>query len=405
VPRPVRDLERVERVVAELRGAGLDALLCALPSNVLLATGYWPVVGAAVAVVTRDGEVGLAAPEDEHELAAAGWADALECFAPGSPSALPGLVEAARPALRAVLTRLRVGRGRVGVEHGPLLEPSSYAGTVRWGPALPALAADLCPAAALRPADPSLARLRAALTPRELARVRDACTVTARAFELGAGAIRPGAREYDVAAAFAAPLARPPAEGGDGSRRGGFAFCMSGPNGARAFRSYARSGDRRLEPGDLVLVHCNSFLDGFWTDVTRTFCPGADERARALYEAVLAARDAAVARVAPGLPAREVDAAARGELARRGLGPAFRHGTGHGVGFAAIDHRARPRIHPASDDVLAEGMVFNLEPAVYLEGVGGLRQCEMVAVTAGGAEVLTPFQAGPDGLLLAAAGC
>jgi Xaa-Pro dipeptidase len=63
------------------------------------------------------------------------------------------------------------------------------------------------------------------------------------------------------------------------------------------------------------------------------------------------------------------------------------------VGFAAIDHNAHPRIHPASADVLEPGMVFNLEPAVYREGWGGIRQCEMVAVGAEGVELLTRFQA------------
>jgi Xaa-Pro aminopeptidase len=86
-----------------------------------------------------------------------------------------------------------------------------------------------------------------------------------------------------------------------------------------------------------------------------------------------------------------VDRAAREVLAGCGLGAAFTHGTGHGVGFAAIDHHARPRLHPASDDVLMEGMTFNLEPAAYLEGRGGVRHCDLVAVHASGTELLTPF--------------
>ncbi|HJT79488.1 MAG TPA: M24 family metallopeptidase, partial [Gemmataceae bacterium] len=90
---------------------------------------------------------------------------------------------------------------------------------------------------------------------------------------------------------------------------------------------------------------------------------------------------------------RDVDGAARGVLRQRGYGDLFKHGTGHGVGFAAINHNARPRIHPASDDVLEAGMVFNVEPAVYVEGYGGIRHCDVVAATDTGAEVLTPFQA------------
>src|SRR6185295_6178091 len=134
---------------------------------------------------------------------------------------------------------------------------------------------------------------------------------------------------------------------------------------------------------------------GLWTDITRTYHPGpVDDGVRDLFEAVLAARAAALAAIAPGARAAAVDRAAREVLADRGLGDAFRHGTGHGVGFAAIDHDARPRIHPASEDVLQAGMVFNLEPAIYLDGWGGLRHCDLVAVTAEGVELLTPFQTG-----------
>jgi Xaa-Pro aminopeptidase len=168
---------------------------------------------------------------------------------------------------------------------------------------------------------------------------------------------------------------------------------MSGPHSAEACGAYARSRGRRLSPGDLVLVHCNSYLDGYWTDVTRTYCLGEPgPRHAAMYAAVLAASAAALAAIRPGVRGRDVDRAARQALAERGFGEQFKHSTGHGVGFAAIDHNARPRLHPVSDDVLEIGMVFNVEPAVYLDGYGGIRHCDVVAVTEGGAAVLTPFQ-------------
>ena len=86
-----------------------------------------------------------------------------------------------------------------------------------------------------------------------------------------------------------------------------------------------------------------------------------------------------------------MDRAARAVLEERSLGKEFKHATGHGVGFAAIDHNARPRLHPVSDDVLRVGMTFNVEPAVYFDDWGGLRHCDVVTVTHSGAEVLTPF--------------
>jgi Xaa-Pro dipeptidase len=167
---------------------------------------------------------------------------------------------------------------------------------------------------------------------------------------------------------------------------------MSGPDSALAYGSYARSRAREIGPCDPVLTHCNSYADGYWTDITRTFIAGGpDARQREMYDAIFSARLAALDAIRPGARGADVDRAAREELTNRGFGSAFKHATGHGVGFAAIDHNARPRLHPASDDRLESGMVFNVEPGLYFEGYGGMRHCDMIALTADGAELLTPF--------------
>jgi Xaa-Pro aminopeptidase len=87
-------------------------------------------------------------------------------------------------------------------------------------------------------------------------------------------------------------------------------------------------------------------------------------------------------------------------LAERGFASEFKHGLGHGVGFNAIDHNAPPRLHPVSTDKLETGMVFNIEPAIYIEGYGGIRHCDMVAVGTGGAEILTDFQRTPAEMVI-----
>jgi len=110
-----------------------------------------------------------------------------------------------------------------------------------------------------------------------------------------------------------------------------------------------------------------------------------------LYQAVLTARRSAFEVIRPGVEASEVDRAAREAIGRYGVDKEFKHATGHGVGFAAINHLARPRLHPCSEDVLQVGMVFNVEPAAYIAGYGGLRHCDMVVVTQQGMELLTPF--------------
>ena len=183
-------------------------------------------------------------------------------------------------------------------------------------------------------------------------------------------------------------------------RADGFAWCMSGPNSALASAAYARSRRRQIESGDLVLVHCNSYADGYWTDITRTWCAGeAAGRAKEIFEAVFAARESALGAIRPGVGAAAIDEAARRTMEQHGFASAFKHSTGHGVGFEAIHAEARPRLHPASSDILEPGMIFNVEPAAYFEGYGGVRHCDVVAVTERGCDLLTPFQCNKEDAL------
>jgi Xaa-Pro dipeptidase len=234
--------------------------------------------------------------------------------------------------------------------------------------------------------------VRSALTPWEVDRVRLACDLAGRAFALGSQAVRPGAREPEIAEAFAAPM-RIDALALPGVRRAeADVWCMSGENSARAGGTYARTRNRQLQAGDLVLVHCNSTIDGYWTDITRTYCLGEpDARRRAMYDAVFAARAAALAAIRPGAAAADVDRAGRQVLEDRGFGKYFTHAIGHNVGFTAISAEYPPRLHPASPDRLDVGMTFNIEPAIYIEGYGGIRHCDVVSVRESGVDLLTPF--------------
>ncbi len=296
--------------------------------------------------------------------------------------------------LAEALRRLGVARGRIGYEGQPMSEPASYAAMYVYGAAIADLLVQAAPSANLVDASDFLAQLRATKSTYELSRIRLACAIAALAFTQGARQLQTGVKETEAAAYFRTPLSVEGTGHHETERADGFVSCMSGPHSAEAHGAFARSRSRRLRDGDLVLVHCNSYADGYWTDITRTFCLGtADERQRRMYSAVFAAREAALAAIRPGIRAADVDAAARRVLDAHGFGPQFKHATGHGVGFAAIDHEALPRLHPKSRDVLEAGMVFNVEPAIYEDGYGGVRHCDMVAVTNDGADVLTPFQA------------
>ncbi len=162
----------------------------------------------------------------------------------------------------------------------------------------------------------------------------------------------------------------------------------SGPNGALP---HYRAGDRVLARGDLVVLDFGGVLDGYCCDLTRTVAIGTPgSQARDLHAAVLEAQRAAVDAVRPGLAASDVDAAARRVLERHGLGEAFGHGTGHGLGLDVHEEPAvSPRRGAVSPAELTTGMVFTVEPGAYLPGFGGVRIEDDVLVTPGGCEVLT----------------
>ncbi len=374
-----RDGERIDRLQEAMKEAGLDAIACALPANVLLLTGYFPVVGTSLAVVTREREVWLYAPEDEKELAECSGADRVVTFQP--PLAL---------------NRSELDGKIVGYECGPTFEPMSYVALHLYGTGIP----DLLQGAVLRPAGELLARLKAVLTPIEMDRLRRSCRIAEAAFQQGRDDLAAGMKESEAAENFRVPLSTVGIGFEGVSRAGGEVFCMSGMNSAKAYGAYARSRAKEIEISDLVLTHCNSHADGYWTDITRTYTfSDVTDRLRTIYEAIFEARRAAIEAIRPGVQAAEVDRAARGVLRSCGFGEQFKHATGHGVGFAAINHNARPRLREGSEDRLEAGMVFNAEPGIYIEGFGGVRHCDMVAVTESGAEVLTPFHSQLEDLI------
>ena len=162
----------------------------------------------------------------------------------------------------------------------------------------------------------------------------------------------------------------------------------SGPNAALP---HYRAGNRVLSPGDLVVLDFGGVLDGYCSDLTRTVSVGAPTPdALRLHAAVRDAQRTAIEAVKPGVSATSVDAAARSLLESRGLGEAFGHGTGHGLG---LDIHEEPRIGPArahgASVQLEPGMVFTIEPGAYVAGMGGVRIEDDVLVTAAGYEVLT----------------
>ena len=190
-------------------------------------------------------------------------------------------------------------------------------------------------------------------------------------------AIRPGMTENQLAAVvrahFTAHGAAPE-----------FWIIGAGANGAFP---HHHTGDTPIRAGDVVVIDIGGRIDGYPSDITRMAVVGTPPEDFAHVHAVVdAAVRAAIAAARPGARARDVDGAARQVIADAGYGEYFVHRTGHGLG---IDIHEPPYITATSDLILREGMVFSIEPGIYLPGRFGLRLEEIVVLRGDGAEVLS----------------
>jgi Xaa-Pro aminopeptidase len=214
----------------------------------------------------------------------------------------------------------------------------------------------------------------------ELQRIRAAVALGAKLFDRAVEVIRPGVKETEVAAEM--ELA---------ARRGG-AEEMSFPtiiaSGARSALPHGRASEQAIARGGFVVCDFGVILSGYCSDQTRTVWVGpVSKDARHAYGVVRESQQAAIAAVRPGIAVGEVDAAARKVLRKAGLGRYFTHSTGHGVG---LEIHEIPRVADGQREILQPGMVITIEPGVYFPGKWGVRIEDMVAVTAGGCEVMTP---------------
>lgn len=166
----------------------------------------------------------------------------------------------------------------------------------------------------------------------------------------------------------------------------------SGPNSSRP---HARPSRRVIEPGDLVVVDFGAAIDGYGSDMTRTFVCGGQPTPdqEELYGAVASAQAAGVAAVRAGADQVSVDRACRSVLAANGLEEAFIHGTGHGIG---LEIHEQPILSARSVGILAADLVVTVEPGAYVPGRGGVRVEDSVVVTADGCDPITHF---PKGLV------
>lgn len=159
--------------------------------------------------------------------------------------------------------------------------------------------------------------------------------------------------------------------------------------GPRSALPHGGSGDTPLEQGTTLLIDFGTTYEGYVSDITRTFFVGEpSDKHRAVYEAVLAANTAARAAMRPGMEAGDLDVLTTNVLREHGFGDYILHRTGHGLGIDVHEH---PNINKGNTRVLEEGMVFTIEPGLYIADELGVRIEDNVVVTADGGESMTSF--------------
>ena len=234
----------------------------------------------------------------------------------------------------------------------------------------------------LVPIDDPVDELRMTKSSEEIARIRKACELADAAVEQLSKLVAPGVREIELLWAFedflrehGAVSAFPP-------------ILVGGPNTARP---HGEPGQRPFETGDFVTFDLGARLNGYCSDITRTFVIGkASDRQREVYEQLLKAQIACIDAMKPGASGTKVDSLAREILDEDGkdLAKHFGHGLGHGLGALVHD---TGRLSQTVDADIAEGQVWTIEPGVYIEGFGGMRIEDDILITADGCEVLTHF--------------
>ena len=225
-----------------------------------------------------------------------------------------------------------------------------------------------------------LSSLRVVKDESELAAMQEAVNIAQTALEAALQNFRVGMTEKELAAELVAQLLRHGSE----PELPFQPIVAAGPNSANP---HAVPTDRPIQPGDLLIIDWGATHNGYFSDITRTFAIGdVDEELARMVEIVQQANAAGRAVARPGIPAGAVDAAARGVIAAAGYGDYFTHRTGHGLG---LDVHERPFIFADNEEILRPGMVFTVEPGIYLPGRGGARVEDDVVITADGARSLT----------------
>jgi Xaa-Pro aminopeptidase len=383
--------ERLERMRQAMEAERLDALILRWPENVLLLSGFWPMIGATLLVFPREGAPVCVIPHCyENEARLSLW-EAKTVFYRF------GVLNAPNPAscVRDILSDLARGKGwrRIGYEAFEAVAPSWNSAEVL----VPtARTLELYRAAfdgsELIDASLLLHTQRRRKTSYEIGKIRTVSEISCLGLEAFERSVEVGISGVELAALVEREIMTRGTGYQGAARVRAYAQVAVGPDeSAVGYRPNEISTRHRLERGEVALLELGVVADGYWADRTRVRIAGApSEEQLRVFDTVRTAQEAAIASIRPGATGADVDEAARSVIRNAGYADAFPHITGHGVGFAY--HEAAPLLAPGSTGGLEEGMVTSVEPGVYFTPCGGFRIEDDVLVTENGSEVLGPFR-------------
>lgn len=230
-----------------------------------------------------------------------------------------------------------------------------------------------------KPVGQAVNQLRQIKSPEELECLRKAESIGDAAFTAILDFLRPGISELEAAARLEYEMKLHGAHG--------FSFDTIMASGLHSSMPHAIPDEKKLEYGDFVTMDFGCIYRGYCSDMTRTVVLGkASEKQKEIYQTVLQAQEAALAKVRAGVRGCEVDKVARELITKAGYGSYFGHGLGHSVGLFIHEE---PRLSPNDQTVLQPNMIETVEPGIYVPGFGGVRIEDMVIVTEDGCENLT----------------
>lgn len=346
---------RQERIAAEVSGRGLDAIVLTDLTNVRYATGYVGSNGVAVLSPERR----LLFTDFRYAVSARLQTRGVE------------VVHAGRDLLDRVAGAVReiAPGGRVGVE----ADHMTVARHARFTEKMDGV--ELVPTSGV------VEGLRVVKEGREVDLMRQASAIADRAYSWLAAQRVVGRSERDLAFDLQGVMMR------EGSEEPSFPIIVAA--GERGALPHAVPCAAPVPPGTLMVVDMGATVEGYRSDCTRTFATGPlPEELERAYALCLEAQRASLVAARPGIAAADLDGVARGAIEAGGMGERFGHGLGHGVG---LDIHERPWVRKEGTETIASGMVFTIEPGIYVEGQGGVRIEDLVVATHDGVDVLTGF--------------